>query len=107
MCSNFANSSKIVWFNILPEGEVSNTWLFAFLYFFGYIFMFAYAFKYLDIVPFKVMLWSSTPYIRSGFNTTILLLFNNLINKVALYSTFATFISIACKHDRKYKKMII
>lgn len=80
---------------------------FAFLYFFGYIFMFAYAFKFLDIVPFKVMLWSSTPYIRSGFNTTILLLFNNLINKVALYSTFATFISIACKHDRKYKKMII
>lgn len=73
----------------------------------GYILLFAYAFKYSNSTPFKMLLSNTAPYIKSGFNTGILSYFNVIIDKLAFFSTFMTFLSVATKHDRQYRKIIV
>ncbi len=76
------------------------------LYAFGYLLTFAYAFRYNDSPPARIILAGAVPWIRTGFNTGILNYFNAYVNKLAVLSTYTTFLAIACKHDKHYKKLI-
>ncbi len=76
------------------------------LYLFGYLLTFAYAFRYNDSPPARIMLAGAVPWIRTGFNTGILNYFNAYVNKLAVLATYVTFLAIACKHDKHYKKLI-
>ncbi len=76
------------------------------LYFYGYILTFAYAFRYNDTGPYRMVLSGAVPWIRNGFNMGILIYFNAYINKLAVLSTYTTYLAIACKHDFHYKKLI-
>ncbi len=76
------------------------------VYFFGYFLTFAYAFRYYDSMPNKIILSGAAPYVRWGYNTGILSYFNTYIDKLAVLSTYTTYVAIACKHDKHYKKLI-
>ena len=65
-------------------------WICLFVY--GYILIFCYSLRFREISPYKIMLASSTPYIRTGFNTGILSFFNNVINLFASFAMANTYL---------------
>ncbi len=76
------------------------------LYIFGFFLTFVYAFRYNDSGPYKIILSGSLPWIRWGYNAGMLSYFNAYFDKLAVLSTYNTYLAIACKHDHHYRKLI-
>ncbi len=70
------------------------------LYIIGYGLSFLYSFQHDDGADFRMMLSGAAPFIHSGYNTGILNYFNTYIDKLAMFSSYTTFISIKSKSNK-------
>ena len=72
------------------------------LYCLGYVLALLYSFKHNDGGSFRMMLSGAAPWIHSGYNTGILNYFNTYIDKLAMFSSYTTYIALNSHWKHKH-----
>ncbi len=66
----------------------------------GYGLAFIYSFQHDDGTDFRMVLSGAAPFIHSGYNTGILNYFNSYIDKLAMFSSYTSYISLKSKVNK-------